>query len=495
MNTSATVSILNNTINYSGASLGKGVWIEDINYKFKINPSLVKVENNVLNIKGNGVQVGATHKVEIRRNKIEIMPGLPNQQVYGVLVQGSPKVVVENHSAPAFISSSSASNLNVRGVWIENSPEAFVSCNSIDNFGQHLTFSGSCPNSEMWRNTMQFGVRGVVLTNNYVIGTQGAPGLPIDNRWPGNSFSVAEVMSENGSIQEQFFVRGSGIFFPSPNVPNGAPPISLAVTNGIPSLCASGPLQINGMQLRQRIAQNQLSFPFLEPENKKLAREYLFHALDADPSLLSNDAVLQGWYAGNSNSLLGAEESVTEYSEAGNFSMALSTNAVINATLAMESNAKEVNGIYNSWAASGAGDLSAQQVSSLEAIAVQCPSEGGYAVYQARTMLCLAGNCGDYVTDCNIPAFKMADEPEGVEPIEIAVRLFPNPANEAVTLVGEMPEGAALSMVNLMGSIVNEMPYVDGLEVNTRELPAGLYFIRISLNGRVLAVEKLMIQR
>ena len=65
-----------------------------------------------------------------------------------------------------------------------------------------------------------------------------------------------------------------------------------------------------------------------------------------------------------------------------------------------------------------------------------------------------------------------------------AIRIVPNPATDKVTVYLPTEEKTTIVMLNSLGSAVyqKEVSGMHSIDINTRELPAGQYFIRMSGN-------------
>ena len=84
-----------------------------------------------------------------------------------------------------------------------------------------------------------------------------------------------------------------------------------------------------------------------------------------------------------------------------------------------------------------------------------------------------------------------------------ALRAYPNPAGEAVALVlghEQAREHNSVQVFNVLGSLVRTVEvrpeWVDHeVVVGVGDLPRGLYFYRLLVNGRVVAVQRLVLAR
>jgi hypothetical protein len=82
--------------------------------------------------------------------------------------------------------------------------------------------------------------------------------------------------------------------------------------------------------------------------------------------------------------------------------------------------------------------------------------------------------------------------PNAVEYTTINIPVYPNPAQNEVII--EAPANALIEIVNIQGQVCEQfMSTLDETRLNIGELPAGIYFIKIS-TGKEYGVVKLLKQ-
>lgn len=159
------------------------------------------------------------------------------------------------------------------------------------------------------------------------------------------------------------------------------------------------------------------------------------------------------------------------------------TNATIATSELIESNEKEVNGIYLGTVAKGINAFTPEQATALFAIANQCPLTGGNAVYRARAMYALIDDEQDY----DDPAlclqhgliYRSMQQVGGH-----AITVVPNPATDHVSLVLDEPWDApgVFIVYDAMGAEVMraEVPdYTPRWEFSTAALAPAMYHYRL----------------
>jgi hypothetical protein len=78
--------------------------------------------------------------------------------------------------------------------------------------------------------------------------------------------------------------------------------------------------------------------------------------------------------------------------------------------------------------------------------------------------------------------------------------IYPNPANDQAELdytISPSLRDARLIIYNVLGSQMNELPLSKNerkLRVDTREMPTGLYFYQLSVDGKKVATKKMLVR-
>ncbi|MCB0594871.1 MAG: T9SS type A sorting domain-containing protein, partial [Phaeodactylibacter sp.] len=143
----------------------------------------------------------------------------------------------------------------------------------------------------------------------------------------------------------------------------------------------------------------------------------------------------------------------------------------------------------------------AAQLDSLEAIAGQCPLDGGNAVYFARGLL--SGIKDTSFLDAALcqeeTESRLAPEPGHVNYTLSREKLwlYPNPAGESLTLqyIGELPLNAELRIASTTGQLCLAQPLegLNGSSLDISSLNQGIYYLYIVGQNGILALEKLAV--
>lgn len=157
------------------------------------------------------------------------------------------------------------------------------------------------------------------------------------------------------------------------------------------------------------------------------------------------------------------------------------------------------NAIYLQTLAIGIGEFSEEQLSSLLDIASQCPQDGGDGVYRARSLY--AYSYPDFIfndAECEAIEFRNSKMNSTLEMVNFTLK--PNPANTTVLLkfLNDFEFEAQVKIINLLGEIVSEHEKsIDGsnLTLDLSKLGAGIYFVQVWSNGKVVSSKKLSITK
>jgi len=149
---------------------------------------------------------------------------------------------------------------------------------------------------------------------------------------------------------------------------------------------------------------------------------------------------------------------------------------------------------------------SSGQIATLTAIAEECPSEHGTAVYMARAMLSALDTIPyTYWHECEevqLPPSERRGEGEEQDTLASedgrGFTVYPNPANATLTVQGTLAknETATFELHTVTGSKVKEILFQNvKTEVDVSDLPSGLYFYRIHVNHQQIHTGKQVIIR
>jgi hypothetical protein len=157
-------------------------------------------------------------------------------------------------------------------------------------------------------------------------------------------------------------------------------------------------------------------------------------------------------------------------------------NAAITATETYELNQQEYNQVFLDMIVNGQTEPDSTQRETLLAIAVQCPYEGGDAVYQARALLG-DGAVYDDSTACDTSGQQYLRRPTFTEKT-LAFNISPNPGSGHifVELEKEAELEGEMIVANSLGVRISNQHIMPGdqvLAVLLEDMPSGIFYVTI----------------
>jgi hypothetical protein len=178
------------------------------------------------------------------------------------------------------------------------------------------------------------------------------------------------------------------------------------------------------------------------------------------------------------------------------FQQLMRNNDRISTRLQPEINEKEVNRIYMETVAQGKMVLNREQAVTARAIAFQCPSLGGNAVFAARSLYSLVENVNfDDLALCNARSEPI--QGLAVKRIEANFKISPNPATEmlVVSQSSEQAEAGEWLIFDTAGKLMRSHKVSEKeieSTINIQPLSEGIYFVSFSVNGQKRYTQKLV---
>jgi hypothetical protein len=233
----------------------------------------------------------------------------------------------------------------------------------------------------------------------------------------------------------------------------------------------------------------------LQNEYRAYDAEFLYNMLKEDTSMMflggDRDADYQSFFDSIRQANIGQFTVVYELIENGNFEEAEAMLMDIVPELDIFVNLKTVLSIYlDSWCKERF-ELTGEEYEALFNIANQTPYEAGQGVYTARIMIGFEPD--EYGVSYRVQKPYSASERE-------QVKLYPNPANNEVTIEFENPEfnnvNAKLKVYSITGTLVYSYSFQTSNSYKvlpTENLQNGIYLYRIELDNGISKSGKLVI--
>ena len=157
-------------------------------------------------------------------------------------------------------------------------------------------------------------------------------------------------------------------------------------------------------------------------------------------------------------------------------------NAAITATETYELNQQEYNQVFLDMIVNGQTEPDSTQRETLLAIAVQCPYEGGDAVYQARALLG-DGAVYDDSTACDTTGQQFLRRPVSTMQ-SLEFKVAPNPGNgyTFIELDKSTEEDGEVVLATILGRQIHQQHFSKGdktILLFLEDVPSGTYYVTV----------------
>ncbi|MCD6066325.1 MAG: Secretion system C-terminal sorting domain [Bacteroidetes bacterium] len=462
--------------------------------------SLLLNRNNIANLQ-KGITLtlqgytgsGTAGRVIVFENQIrfnQLQTSTVAVQHYGVGVFGSKRITVDGDNSlgeiiRVTISASSLNNTTTQrdlfsGIRIEDSPESWITDMNIANVPASIYAKGACTTSDFWCNTFTGAYNGVYLFNNTNVGDQLNLTTPnyhaaTGNQWISTTPAGGKVEGNpSPPINWYYSTSGGANFNPLPSI--FATNVTFLIADNTSDACAFQTSPEDPGDPDGRLAASSADEP--EPEAPKKSVE--------EPETGSN----------STNARTFDDEPQLELYPAYLDSMGIEAAATYNALIATENEAeaarKQVDEIHlRSWA-QGISYFTATDSAYLCQLVIEDPATFGSAVYSAQVMVgeCYGG--GESARLFNISA----------ETLQIILvsrgRIYPNPNDGLMQAEFTLKdaERGTLEILSLSGNKLSSYMLNAGSNnfvIDESKLQAGIYLYRITINGSVIEIKKLVI--
>jgi hypothetical protein len=433
----------------------------------------------------------------------------------------------------------STNSQNLAGIYTTNCPLSTVNCNSVTCVGEGFVFEGASPNSTWRSNQTNTGQYGLVLRTNGYMGNQGAPSNSIRtlygnystvNLVKGQTFCDNSNPDPTGVTPAALYVSNLGLACPNTTFYNelpcnngtntthlystGSTPPTLIITGntGTSPCVTSGGGGTGGSGMVANSSSTNTSDQSSAPTSSNLqslvapgtnlqmyntearwANQYYVNSIDA------TIAAASGYGNAKTFALADAAFEAGKYTQAQNLVNSISPINII------ETNWKNVDNILLKQVTLPAYTLTSGDITTLNNVAQQCPITGGTIVYKARAILnSFYSNIIEYHYDCQpitISGNRVASNADNVEGITLenqTVSLYPNPNNGTMMLDYSIKGDANLEICDLSGRLVGTyfLPATGThAEVKNNELYNGIYIYRVTSNGVVIKIGKIIVMQ
>ncbi|MGZ3863811.1 MAG: T9SS type A sorting domain-containing protein [Bacteroidia bacterium] len=416
----------------------------------------------------------------------------------------------------------SASNAQyIHGVYVSQSLNTRVTCNTVSNMGEDFVWEGDNSGSAWLENTMSGSRYGLVLRSTGIMGDQGSASNPIYAVFSGTTSIVSGQtlthLSAPGTAptSKLFCINtttcsAATMPLPCSNANNGGTPYgaaTLSVTTGnSPSVCVSeggtgrmannshGTLGNRGqadsslVEIKNGI-ENGGPLPVNDAETRWSVQYYVS---SKDPSIVA----ATGYE--NAKSFAMANTAAAN----GDYATAQAINNSIIPSNTIENNWQQVNTIWLKKVSDTSYQYTPSDIATLENIAPQCPLTGGSIVYKARGIINgYYGGIIGYPNLCGNDSIS-ADELRKTVTQKVVNKnqfsLYPNPNSGSMTLEYSMKENGILEITDISGKLVGKynLPVNSSkIQIINDDLQNGIYLYRIMGDNNILKTGKIAVMK
>jgi Secretion system C-terminal sorting domain/PKD domain len=543
-NTAINVSIKDNNFNNTAAIVGdytNNFAIRCTEATLATNPAsypAFTIDNNNISGYFNGIYASQTLSLTAFDNEVHMQQdNVSDHWQAGIFITNSNAATINNNTIDM-------PGLNPWAYWQAGvrataNQVPRVRCNSVNNLNMALMFDGNnytAANNGVIGNYMQNANVGVWLVGLGEIGNQaGSTGSnSADNSWATTCNLYTYAQSSSNVAGNMFRTRSTVPF----NLPNskagfdGSPSINFFGTNnsvagtGVCTANASTPSNLkvvpqplaNLMQTGEEIATDYTTASNLNSPNfvsantlasstnnqaatkailrKNLLSNILLQQIDtqSSPALSSFMSLVPSQNTG----LLQQVDVLIHQAEVNISQVATAqvANNIITPLNVVEQSQQQFNALYLLYLAQ-VKKINPSQMMSLEAIALQCPTDYGTAVYQARTLL-FDIKKQNYLSPCekivfNAPSNMRINNADGNEVAVNQILVYPNPASSLVFVDVKGYANISISLFNLIGELVLNTELNNGQHFDASNLASGAYIYKVYTATSELKVGKLII--
>lgn len=466
-------------------------------------------------------------------NTITLVQDVNPSPQYGVSASNCRASAINGNLITGF----NTTQVQVAGVYSSSNPLGKVECNSVTNLYAGFEFAG-IQNGTSWKNnTLQTNQHGLRMINAAELGTQGSLNSPADNRWNGtwggslfHTFTDASITPSLSPL----VVRNSAGYFPTNNGSNGVLIIRayLTATNSIfisntsngalncaPSGGGGGCTSCNPAVVAalSDIAGDNVTYSVNIEETKEINKNQVFDEIIREPNLAQANVVLSEFYADNLLGSRGKYKAIEEDLGTGDFTGADATLNGFTPLTNIENNYKQYYELERIF--TDVQTLTVSELNTLRLIAYQCPFLDGSVVYKARVLynLITASEVQYHDVDCikdgysysrtsvssasdELESQLKSREQEMAERFKNAVtyHLFPNPAQDKVTIVGSVKDQTLITTITDVNGkqLSRHKVNMEGYQFNMNlSLKNGIYFVTLEDQSGLRTIKKLIIAK
>ncbi len=538
INTAINIPLSLNTYTYGSSSSGYGIYAQSIEIKdnyigAQINPTTT-IGNEYVN-KAISISLPITNLLSISTNTgFVIVTNTLNNVYRGIDVNGIskttfPATINENtitlqednafsasqnaikfyNNSVGLIKTNTLSAVSTTNALVSLLFESYnvtgtTTCNYLSESYKGFVFDNTNLGATWAGNSMQTHSIGLVLSNNGFIGVQGSSGHPIDNAWNGSWSGTFGGYSDNSNaITSPLWIKSSSPWSVPTSSGNVLPnqfynaPNTTFTTTGTYSCATPVTSTIISNLIMPLDSVTDVNYIYIANTNS-----YRF-LMDHD-SIRNSDSTYINFCDSFRGTTIDVLKQVEDAFCVGDFATAYSLNSAVSPANGVEYYYQTFYNLYYNYETD---DFSYYDSLSLYYLANACPGYYGPAIYQGRALYnyiystafnfydgCYGGGGGGLGRAQNIPGNNINSNLTKTWDCS----LFPNPANNFVTLVSKnQNENLIIEVSDLNGKILlNKNIRTDGYSGDLNlDLSNGMYFVKITNSKNEKTIKKLVISK
>jgi hypothetical protein len=397
----------------------------------------------------------------------------------------------------------------IHGIYVSQSTNMKVNCNTVNYMGEGYVWEGTCTGSNWYRNTVQHSRFGLVLRSSGTMGDQGSTGSPIGDTWGKfvstditDAQTLCDASDPHSSPTSKLYCLASTCSLTTTPLPcqnnatgtggfaysTSSTPVTLISTTGpTPQVCIG---EIGGRMMGSTTSDSTSA-------GSSLAE--LVNGIESGAPLPVYDAETRWavqYYVSSMDSTIDA---AVDYNNAKimamadlalanhDFVAATNLNNSIIPSNTIENNWQQVTAILLRKVSDSTYQYTESDISTLDGIAAQCPLSGGSVVYKARAIVTsYYGAIVEYPNTCP-DNMAQNDQTRTTTITQISdgknrISLYPNPNNGTMMVEYSIKDDASLEITDLSGKLVGKYKLISTdskTEIKNDKLENGIYLYRI----------------
>jgi hypothetical protein len=428
--------------------------------------------------------------------------------------------------------------LAINGVYVTNSINTKVECNSATSLGRCFVFQQTCSGSSWKVNAMSNSYTGLEIRTIGTIGQQGSasgsPGSPnlSANTWTNITRQTNAVSSPSVNVTSKLYLLAGATTQPTLNFSQGGSAAysttltGINVTSGTSYTCNSGSAQRlinsdsnnsstnsgNSAKMSQETdtlmlytllaTQSEDAYEVFPEEMSYINQQSVYKLLKEDSIHAINGTNLDEFFNEQQNTaidmLTEVQQAIANYDTAN----ALLVNGAIITKNTVESKHQRANELVLKYMQNHAYSFSPTEISDLFSMASEC-IEKGYYVVQCRNLVnAIQNTVINYTDNCEQEAnASRRQKPvtlSGAEGQKTNFYIYPNPNNGNMILEYDLVtySNAKVNLFDITGKVISSYKLNETkgiLQMNEQNLNNGVYFYRILVGEKTIKTDKIVI--